>query len=93
MKEMKKAEKMKNFLSLVNQIKKGWRAHPDNWMVEAKMWKWGIITSPVNKKVVNMQNQLIGQSREAGGLGYYDLRNIEELIQQQSLSAQPAGVR
>jgi len=62
-------------------------------MVEAKMWKWGIITSPVNKKVVNMQNQLIGQSREAGKLGYYDLRNIEELIQQQSLSAQPAGVR
>ena len=92
-KEMKKAKKMKNFLSMVTQIKKGWRAHPDNWMVEAKMWKWGIITSPVNKKVVNMQNQLIGQSREAGKLGYYDLRNIEELIQQQSLSAQPAGVR
>jgi len=72
----------------IDREKEGWRkaiTDPqgnvvNNWIVDAKMWKWGD-TEPLNPVTKSIYNYLEKQSKERGNLGNFRYSDIEPLIQ------------
>jgi len=72
----------------VDEQKKGWRKaifDPEgnvvnNWIVDAKMWKWGE-AEPINPVTKSIYNYLEKQSKERGTIGTIRYSDVEPLIQ------------
>ena len=79
--EIEKAREVKKAISDLDKYKIAFRADPENWYIEAKLWKWGKLTAPQNPIVKNMKRLMMERSDAEGNLGYYQLADIEELIQ------------
>jgi len=60
------------------------REQPENWQIEAILWKWGDIKTPVNEIVIGFQTELRNrQVAEGSGLPMADLRGVQELIERE----------
>ena len=79
--EIEKAKLVKTVISFIDKEKTAFRTTPENWYIEAKLWKWGKLTAPQNPIVKNMKRLMMERSDAEGNLGYYQLADIEELIQ------------
>jgi len=68
----------------INDQKILFRQQPENWQIEAILWKWGDIQAPVNEIVIGFQDELRNrQVAEGSGLPMADLRNVQELIERE----------
>ena len=90
-KEIEEIETAKYLFSAfkwVDEQKEGWRKaifDPEgnvvnNWIVDAKMWKWGE-AEPLNPVTNSIYNYLEKQSKERGTIGNIRYSDVEPLIQ------------
>ena len=62
--------------------KKAYRQQPENWQIDAILWKWGDIDNPVNEIVQAFETELRNrQMTEGSGLPMVDLRHIQKMIE------------
>ena len=66
----------------INAQKKAFRQQPENWQIDAILWKWGDTDTPVNEKVKAFETELRNrQISEGSGLPMIDLRHIQKMIE------------
>ena len=66
----------------INAQKKAFRQQPENWQIDAILWKWGDTDTPVNEKVKAFDTELRNrQISEGSGLPMIDLRHIQKMIE------------
>ena len=68
----------------IQSQKKLFRQAPENWQIDAILWKWGDIQTPVNETVLDFQEELRNrQVAEGSGLPMADLRKVQEMIERE----------
>ena len=78
--EIEKAQGTKFLIDRLNDHKKLWRQKPENWLVEATLWKWNADIKPSNPITIEMEKVLKHRSKMEGNLEYYSHRDIKPLI-------------
>jgi len=80
--QIEAADATASILRALDEHKRNWRKQPENWLVEAKMWKWNSKITPSNSIVISMDNVLKRRSMDSGNLSYFNHADIEPLIQE-----------